>query len=75
MVNSPVPRFNAMHVFSQAPRLQLSEAKVRDLEKRTSPKNTRRSKRINDSNDSETISCECGLTHEEDDMVGQASAV
>lgn len=72
MVNSPVPQFNTMDFFSQAPRLQLSEVKAKDLEKRKPPRNTRRSKRINDSDDGENISCECGLTHEEDDMVGRA---
>ncbi|TID15122.1 hypothetical protein E6O75_ATG08375 [Venturia nashicola] len=69
IVNSPAPHVHTMDYFSQAPRLQLSEAKVKDLEKRKSPTNTRRSKRISERDETEDISCECGDTHGEDDMV------
>lgn len=71
LVNSPVPQFDAMEIFSQMSRLQLSEAKAEDLEKRKSPRNTRgKSKRVNESGEGDTISCECGYNDEEDDMVG-----
>lgn len=71
IVNSPATHINAMDFFSQAPRLRLSEAKAKDLEKRKSLTNTRRSQRIDDNDETETISCECGSTYAEDDMVGQ----
>lgn len=70
IVSSPAPHTNAMDSFFQAPRLQLSEAKVKYLEKQKSPRNMRRPKHLNDSDETDTISCECGITHGEDDMVG-----
>lgn len=74
IVISPAPHFNPMDFLSQMPRFQLSEAKVKDLERRKSPMNTRgRPKRGKDSSDGDTISCECGNADEENDMVSQAS--
>ncbi|QDS74976.1 hypothetical protein FKW77_005197 [Venturia effusa] len=67
MVNPFASQSVAIDFLSQAPRLQICAAKAKELEKQKPRKNTRKAARNSD--DTDTISCECGLTHEEDDMV------